>query len=102
MTSYNDDQMVGRTTEEQNARGIVNDASLPPASQRRFSVGELIRWVAWTLLATLVGSWLVWYDVHLQRESFEEEIRAACHRAMPESADRCFDTVIIQRGGARR
>jgi hypothetical protein len=32
----------------------------------------------------------------------EEDIRSACERVMPETVQRCVDTVIIQRGGARR
>lgn len=53
-------------------------------------------------LSAMIGTWLVWFSAHLQRSLHEEDIRAACRRAMPETADRCFDTVIIQRGGIRR
>lgn len=49
-----------------------------------------------------IGTWLVWYAVHLDRAASLEEIRGACARTMPDSAERCVDTVIIQRGGARR
>lgn len=90
------------TTEEQKARATANIVSLPVASRRRFPVGELTRWVVGTILAVLIGTWLVWLFVHLQQSSLEEEVKAACQRAMPDSADRCFDTVIIQRGGIRR
>lgn len=55
-----------------------------------------------TLLAVVIGSWLVWFSAYVQRKQNEEDIRAACRRVMPDTADRCFDTVIIQRGGVRR
>ena len=54
------------------------------------------------MLALLIGSWLVWWAVSLQRQFAEDEIRAACQRVMPETVQRCVDTVVIQRGGARR
>ncbi len=54
------------------------------------------------LLFGLLASWLVWFGVQLDHSLTIEEIRAACARAMPESRDRCVDTVLIQRGGARR
>ena len=64
--------------------------------------GVCARWLTVTLLAAAVGSWLVWFAVHLQREQNDQDIRAACRHLMPETADRCFDTVVIQRGGLRR
>ncbi len=76
--------------------------SLPQVVRRRVWIAEFVRWVTGTVLAVLVGTWLVWLYVSLQQSAFESEIRAACRRTMPESADRCFDTVIIQRGGTRR
>lgn len=73
------------------------------ASAARVSVPAAIwRWVAGTLIALLLGSWFVWLAVYLQHQRVEEDIRAACRRVMPETADRCFDTVVIQRGGVRR
>ncbi len=60
------------------------------------------RWAAGSLIALLLGSWFVWLAVYLQHKSIEDDIKAACRRAMPETADRCFDTVVIQRGGIRR
>ena len=60
------------------------------------------QWTVGTLLAFLIGSWLVWWGLHLQRQFAEDEIRGACQRVMPETVERCVDTVIIQRGGARR
>jgi hypothetical protein len=65
-------------------------------------------WSAWGLLAVgavlavMIGTWLVWFSVSLQRKFQEDEIRAACQRVMPETVERCVDTVIIQRGGTRR
>ena len=60
-----------------------------------------VQWVVGTMLVFLIGSWLVWWAIHLQRQFAEDEIRAACQRVMPETVQRCVDTVIIQRGGAR-
>ena len=62
----------------------------------------LLQWTVGTILVFLLGTWLVWWAGYIHRQFAEEEIRAACKRVMPETADRCFDTVIIQRGGARR
>jgi hypothetical protein len=62
----------------------------------------LLQWTIGTILVLLIGTWLVWWAVYLQRQFAEEEIRAACKRVMPETVERCFDTVVIQRGGARR
>jgi hypothetical protein len=62
----------------------------------------VLQWIVGTMLAFLVGSWLVWWAVNLQRQFAEDEIRAACQRVMPETVQRCVDTVVIQRGGARR
>jgi hypothetical protein len=59
-------------------------------------------WLIGTVLALLVGSWLIWLSAYVQRKFAEQDIRAACYRVMPETAERCFDTVIIQRGGVRR
>jgi hypothetical protein len=65
-------------------------------------------WRAWGYLAAgaallaVVGTWLVWFSASLQHKFQQEDIRAACQRAMPDQADRCFDTVVIQRGGVRR
>ena len=62
----------------------------------------VVQWTVGTILAFLIGSWLVWWAFHLQRQFAEDEIRAACQRVMTETAERCVDMVIIQRGGARR
>lgn len=67
------------------------------------SVARLVvQWVVGTILVFLLGSWLVWWAVSLQGQFAEDEIRNACQRVMPETVQRCVDTVIIQRGGARR
>ena len=73
-------------------------------TQRGLSGGALLvmQWTVGTILAFLIGSWLVWWAIHLQRQFAEDEIRAACQRVMPETVGRCVDTVIIQRGGSRR
>ena len=62
----------------------------------------VVQWIVGTILAFLIGSWLVWWAINLQRQFAEDEIRGACQRVMPETVERCVDTVIIQRGGARR
>ena len=62
----------------------------------------VMQWTVGTMLAFLIGSWLVWWAMYLERQFAEDEIRAACQRVMPETVERCVDTVIIQRGGARR
>ena len=62
----------------------------------------IVQWAVGTILLVLVGSWLVWWGLYLQQQFVEEEIRGSCQRVMPETVERCVDTVIIQRGGARR
>ena len=70
--------------------------------------GPISPFTVWSYIATsalllaLIGTWLVWFSALVQHNFFEERIRAACQRAMPEAVDRCFDTVVIQRGGGRR
>ncbi len=49
-----------------------------------------------------IGTWLVWYGVQLDHSLSMQEIQTACGRTMPEAMERCVDTVVIQRGGARR
>ena len=75
-----------------------------PDTSRGFSgvIQLVIQWTVGTVLVVLMGSWLVWWAIHLQRQFAEDEIRAACQRVMPDSVQRCVDTVVIQRGGARR
>ncbi len=62
----------------------------------------LLPWAVGAIFALLIGSWLVWWAMHLQRQFTEEEIRAACQRVMSETMQRCVDTVVIQWGGMRR
>jgi hypothetical protein len=65
-------------------------------------------WSAWGILAAgavlvaIVGTWLIWFSISMQRRVQEEDVRAACQRVMPETVERCVDTVTIQRGGTRR
>lgn len=54
------------------------------------------------VLLAVIGTWLVWFSAFIQKRLQEDDIRAACRRAMPDMADRCFDTVVIRRGGVRR
>lgn len=81
--------------EEETAPVIVLRASTSP-------------WTAWTyiavspLLLAMIRTWLVWFSAFVQRNVHEEDIRAACRRPMPDEAERCFDTVVIQREGIRR
>lgn len=58
--------------------------------------------LAGALLLGLIGTWLVWFSFMVQHKRNEDDIRAACQRVMPETVERCVDTVIIQRGGMRR
>ena len=60
------------------------------------------QWVLGAVLVVALGSWLVWLSAYVQRMFIEEDIRAACERVMPDTVQRCIDTVVIQRGGARR
>lgn len=53
------------------------------------------------LLLAMIGMWLVWFSAYIHRSLQEEDIRSACRRAMPDTPERCFDTVVIQRGGIR-
>lgn len=88
---------------EEPRSGDSESVPTPSSGNRiRAVAGPCIRWLAATLLAAAVGSWLVWFAAYVQRQQNEEDIRAACRRVMPETADRCFDTVVIQRGGVRR
>jgi hypothetical protein len=77
----------------------VASASVVSASGSRRAWGYL---AAGAALLAVIGTWLVWFSASLQHKFQQEDIRAACQRAMPEQADRCVDTVVIQRGGVRR
>ena len=38
----------------------------------------VMQWTVGTMLAFLIGSWLVWWAMHLQRQFADDEIRDAC------------------------
>ncbi|MGQ0694201.1 MAG: hypothetical protein ACT4OL_01325 [Nitrospiraceae bacterium] len=83
---------------------LVSQEEAPPAADK----GAAFPWLTWGYLAAgavllgVIGTWLVWFSASLQHKFQEEDIRAACQRVMPDTAERCFDTVVIQRGGVRR
>lgn len=83
---------------------VVTDDPLPAVVGRRavFPVKLVVQWCVGILAAFTLGTWLVWWSAMVQRTFTLEDIRSACQRVMPESVDRCVDTVTIQRGGARR
>lgn len=54
------------------------------------------------LVLLLAGTWLVWFSQYLHHRMAMQDIYGACARLMPDNRERCADTVIIQRGGARR
>ncbi|MCG3771767.1 MAG: hypothetical protein JW384_02961 [Nitrosomonadaceae bacterium] len=87
------------------SREISNQPETPALDSPRGLSGGVrlvVQWIVGTILAFLIGSWLVWWAINLQRQFAEDEIRGACQRVMPETVERCVYTVIIQRGGARR
>lgn len=84
-----------RNVEESNGQVItVGPVSTPPCL--------LWQWLIGAVLVLLIGSWLVWLSAFVQRNFAEADIKAACQRVMPDTVQRCVDTVVIQRGGARR
>jgi hypothetical protein len=79
------------------------DVSLEPATTVKTSATSVWTYLGVTLiLLAVIGTWLVWFSAFVQKSLQEDDIRAACRRAMPDAAERCFDTVVIQRGGVRR
>ncbi len=79
------------------------DVSLEPATTVKTSATSVWTYLGVTLiLLAVIGTWLVWFSAFVQKSLQEDDIRAACRRAMPDTAERCFDTVVIQRGGVRR
>ena len=79
------------------------DVSHAPVTTGKISTTRVWAYLGVTLvLLAVIGTWLVWFSAFIQRNLQEDDIRAACRRAMPDAADRCFDTVVIQRGGVRR
>ncbi len=86
-----------------NLRVVEPESSAEPRDQASpFPVRLLVQWIVGVLSAFALGTWLVWWAAYLQRNAAIEDIRGACRRVMPETIERCVDTVIIQRGGARR
>jgi len=84
---------------------IVTQEDVPLAPVTPVNIPATRIWIylgATLVLLAVIGTWLVWFSAFVQKSLQEEDIRAACQRAMPETADRCFDTVAIQRGGIRR
>lgn len=87
----------------QNLHIVPNDDLPAEAGSSVSSVARLIvQWVLAVVVLFGLGTWLVWWGASVQRTFTLDDIRAACQRLMPETAERCVDTVIIQRGGARR
>ena len=84
---------------------LVSDEEPPPVPVVPAATSS---WMGWGYLAVgavllaVIGTWLVWFSASVQRKLQEEDIRAACQRVMPDTAERCYDTVVIQRGGVRR
>ncbi|MDF0673200.1 MAG: hypothetical protein P0120_02490 [Nitrospira sp.] len=82
---------VRLVTEEETSSAVVTSTPIAP--------GRVWRYIAvGAVLLGIIGTWLVWFSAFIQRNLQEENFRAACRRAMPETTDRCFDTVVIQRG----
>lgn len=79
------------------------DVSIEPATTVKTSATSVWTYLGVTLiLLAVIGTWLVWFSAFVQKSLQEDDIRAACRRTMPDAAERCFDTVVIQRGGVRR
>ena len=78
----------------------LGSAETPDMASTRTS--PVWQWILGAVLVVALGSWLVWLSAYVQRMFIEADIRAACERVMPDTVQRCVDTVVIQRGGARR
>lgn len=86
-----------------NLRVVESEAAETASPQpSSMPIRLIVQWVIAVLVAFGLGTWLVWWAAYSQRHFAMEEIRTACQRVMPETIERCVDTVIIQRGGARR
>jgi hypothetical protein len=83
---------------------VVSEDALPleEVSSSSFPLMLVMQWAIGIVAAFALGTWLVWWAALVQRTFTVEDIRSACQRVMPESVERCIDTVTIQRGGARR
>ena len=87
----------------QHLHAVPEESSLSePAGHVPRQRSSLWYWVLGSILVLLIGSWFVVLSAYLQRKFIEDDIRSACQRVMPETVERCVDTVIIQRGGVRR
>lgn len=100
------EQVIEQAVEQPIQQTVQNDRPGVESSQVRTGatgpVGTIVRWTVGIVVAFALGSWLVWLAAYVQRHFVLEEIRSACQRVMPDTVERCVDTVIIQRGGARR
>jgi hypothetical protein len=83
---------------------VVQNEDLAVATSQPGSsmVKLIVQWIVGVVALFGLGTWLVWWAASVQRTFTMEDIRSACQRVMPETVERCVDTVIIQRGGARR
>lgn len=84
---------------------LVSDEEAPPAPAAPAATSSWMGWgylAAGAVLLAVIGTWLVWFSASVQRQFQQEDIRASCQRVMPDTAERCYDTVVIQRGGVRR
>ncbi|BFU96717.1 MAG: protein of unknown function [Nitrospira sp.] len=96
------EQAVEQTLQQPGQKDRPAIESPQPRSGATGTIATVIRWTVGIVVAFALGSWLVWLTAYLQRHFVLEEIRSACQRVMPDTVERCVDTVIIQRGGARR
>ena len=85
-----------------NLHVVTDDAQPLAETPSVFPLKLVLQWCIGILAAFAVGTWLVWWAAQVQRSFTLEEVRSACQRVMPETVERCIDTVTIQRGGARR
>jgi hypothetical protein len=84
---------------------LVSDEEAPLVPAAPAATSSWMGWgylAAGAVLVAVIGTWLVWFSASIQRQFQQEDIRASCQRVMPDTAERCYDTVVIQRGGVRR
>lgn len=79
-----------------------DDLPVQTASSALFPGRAAVQWIVAIVAFFGLGTWLVWWAASVQRTLIMDDIRSACEHVMPETVERCVDTVIIQRGGARR
>lgn len=80
----------------------LDDSAVETSQPRSLPVKLVVQWIVGVVVLFGLGTWLVWWAASVQRMFTLEDIRSACQRVMPDTVERCVDTVIIQRGGARR